>query len=485
MFDSKRNLGKALTFDDITLVPRRSEIVPTAVETTVHLTRKLILHIPLISAAMDTVTESKMAIAMARLGGLGIIHKNLTISQQSDEVDKVKRSESGIISDPITIAPEEPLKTAVLLMDKYHISGIPVIQDKVLVGILTNRDLRFEKNFNQPIAKVMTRKNLITAPVGTTLRQAEKIFKRYKIEKLPLVDKDFRLKGLITIKDLRKIMEYPQATKDSRGRLMVGAAVGAMEEMERVEALIAAGVDVLVVDSAHGHSKNVIKKIQQIKAKYPQMIIIGGNVVTSQAVKDLAKAGADIIKVGIGPGSICTTRVVAGIGIPQFTAILECAQAARQNKVTIIADGGIKYSGDITKAIAAGAEAVMLGSLLAGTDESPGEKEYYRGKAYKNYRGMGSIGAMRRGSSERYFQEQQSKLVPEGIEGRVVYKGSLSEVVFQLIGGLKSGMGYCGCKNIKELQTKTKFREITNAGLKESHPHNVQIIKEAPNYYGF
>ena len=477
-----RILGRAFTFDDVTLVPRKSEIVPSEVKTVTQLTKRIKLDIPLLSAAMDTVTEAKMAVAMARNGGIGIIHKNLSIEEQVLKVDRVKRSENGVIDDPITIGPKEKLSVAMDIMGKYHISGLPVTQNGKLVGILTNRDLRFEDNFEQLIDKVMTSKNLITAPIGTTLKQAKKIFQKYKIEKLPLVDKNNLLKGLITIKDLQKVIDYPNATKDNRGRLMVGAAVGAAEKMDRVDALVKAGVDVIVVDSAHGHSRNVIEKVKLIKNKYPQMEIIAGNVATAEATEDLIKAGADAVKIGMGPGSICTTRIIAGIGIPQFSAVMECAKIAKKYKVPIIADGGIKFSGDITKAIAAGASSIMIGSLFAGTEESPGEKEFFDGKAYKSYRGMGSIAAMDKGSKDRYFQEGQVKLVPEGIEGRVIYKGAVADVIFQLIGGLRAGMGYCGCKNILDLQTKTSFREVTNAGLKESHPHNVQILKEAPNY---
>ena len=479
---TKRVIGKALTFDDVTLVPRKSEIVPSMVETSTQLTKKIKLSIPLLSAAMDTVTETRMAVAMARNGGIGIIHKNLSIEEQVLKVDRVKRSENGVIDDPITIGPKEKLSVALDIMKKYHISGLPVTEGQKLVGILTNRDLRFEDNFEQLIEKIMTSKNLITAPIGTTLKQAKKMFQKYKIEKLPLVDKKFNIKGLITIKDLQKVIDYPNATKDSKGRLMVGAAVGAAESINRVDALVKVGVDVIVVDSAHGHSKNVIEKIKLVKNKYPSVQVIAGNVATAKATEDLIKAGADAVKVGMGPGSICTTRIIAGIGIPQFSAVLECAQMAKKYKIPIIADGGIKYSGDITKAIAIGASTVMIGSLFAGTEESPGEKEFFDGKAYKSYRGMGSIAAMNKGSKDRYFQEGQAKLVPEGIEGRVIYKGPVAEVIFQLIGGLKSGMGYCGCENIEELQTKTNFMEVTNAGLKESHPHDVQILKEAPNY---
>jgi len=482
MKNKTRNLGKALTFDDITLVPSKSIIVPSEVSTATHLTKKITLHVPLLSAAMDTVTEARMAIAMARQGGVGILHKNSSIEDQAREVDRVKRSENGIIDDPITVGPKESVRAAVALMAQYHISGIPITDDGKLVGILTNRDLRFEDNYDQMVEEVMTKKNLVTAPVGTTLEQARDLFKKCKVEKLPLVDDNFNLKGLITIKDLQKVIDYPNATKDNRGRLIVGAAVGASEDMARVDALVKNGVDIVVVDSAHGHSKNVLEKITRIKRKYPNLAVIGGNIATAAAAKDLIEAGADAIKVGMGPGSICTTRIVAGIGIPQFTAVLECAEMAKKYNIPVIADGGIKYSGDITKAIAAGASVVMIGSLFAGTEESPGEKEYFQGKAYKDYRGMGSLAAMNKGSKDRYFQEGQEKLVPEGIEGRVIYKGSLSDVIFQLLGGLKAGMGYCGCKTIEDLQTKAEYMEVSTAGLKESHPHDVQITKEAPNY---
>lgn len=480
--ESDRFLGEALTFDDVLLVPAKSEVIPGEVSTVTRLTRQIILNIPLISAAMDTVTEARLAIAIAREGGMGIIHKNMTIERQAAEVDKVKRSEHGIITDPVFLSPENTINDALRIMEHYRISGVPITSGGKLVGILTNRDLRFETNFEQPIKNVMTRENLVTAPVGTTLEQAKAILQKHKIEKLPLVDKDFNLKGLITIKDIQKAVQYPNSAKDSKGRLRVGAAVGISGTVERAGALIDAGVDLLVLDSAHGHSKNVINSVKLLKKNFPHVEVMAGNVATAEGTIDLIEAGADAVKVGIGPGSICTTRVVSGIGVPQITAVINCARAAARYGVPIISDGGIKYSGDITKAIAAGANAVMLGSLLAGTEESPGEIEIYQGRSFKVYRGMGSVSAMKEGSKDRYFQEDQRKLVPEGIEGRVAYKGSLSETVFQLVGGLKAGMGYCGCRTIEELRTKPKFIRITAAGLRESHPHDVQITKEAPNY---
>lgn len=472
-----------LTFDDVLLVPARSEVLPRDVDTTTYLTRDIKLNIPLMSAGMDTVTESRMAIAMAREGGIGVIHKNMPIERQALEVDRVKRSEHGVISDPIYLSPESPISEALLLMERYRISGVPVTENGKLVGILTNRDLRFEKDFSQQVGKVMTRDNLITAPVGTTLEQAKEILQRHKVEKLPIVDEDFNLRGLITIKDIEKARQYPNSAKDKRGRLLVAAAVGVSADTgERTDALVRAGVDVIVVDTAHGHSKGVLETVARIKKKYPEVALVAGNVATAEGTRDLIKAGADAVKVGIGPGSICTTRVVAGAGVPQITAIYECAQEAAKYNIPIIGDGGIKYSGDITKAIAAGADVVMLGSLLAGTEESPGEIEMYQGRSYKVYRGMGSLGAMKEGSRDRYFQEDQKKLVPEGVEGRVPYRGPLAETIFQLIGGLRSGMGYCGAATIQELKTKTTFMRITPAGLRESHPHDVVITKEAPNY---
>ncbi|MEW8977682.1 MAG: IMP dehydrogenase [Symbiobacterium sp.] len=476
---------EALTFDDVLLVPARSEVLPRDVDVSTRLTRKIRLNIPLVSAAMDTVTEARMAIAMAREGGIGIIHKSMSIERQAEEVDKVKRSEHGIIVDPVYVHPDDMIDVALQLMARYRISGTPVVERGThrLVGILTNRDLRFEDNWHQPVGNVMTRENLITAPVGTTLEQAREILRHHKVEKLPLVDEHGVLKGLITIKDIEKAKKYPNSAKDERGRLLCGAAIGvAPDVMERAGALVDAGVDVLVLDSAHGHSAGIIDVLRRVKANFPNVQVIAGNVATPEGTRDLIEAGADAVKVGIGPGSICTTRVVAGIGVPQITAIYESAKAADEYDVPIIADGGIKYSGDITKAIAAGASTVMIGSLFAGTDESPGDMEIYQGRSYKVYRGMGSIGAMKEGSGDRYFQADAPKLVPEGIEGRVPYRGPLSEMVYQLVGGLRAGMGYCGCRTIEELRKNGKFRRITAAGLRESHPHDVQITKEAPNY---
>lgn len=474
-----------LTFDDVLIIPSASEVLPKDVNTCTNLTKSIKLNIPLMSAGMDTVTESRLAIAIAREGGIGVIHKNMSIDRQALEVDRVKRSEHGVITDPIFLEPDNLVKEALVLMERYRISGVPITVNGKLVGILTNRDLRFEQDFSKYISEVMTRENLITAPVGTTMEQAKKILQRYKVEKLPIVDDDFNLKGLITIKDIEKARQYPNSAKDKGGRLMVAAAVGvAFDTKERVEALVKASVDAIVIDSAHGHSRNIMNTVTKIKEKYPEVAVIAGNVATAEGAKDVIEAGADAIKVGIGPGSICTTRVVAGIGVPQITAIYDCAQVAAGYDIPVIADGGIKYSGDITKAIAAGADVVMLGSLLAGTEESPGDIEIYQGRSFKVYRGMGSLGAMKGGSKERYFQEstENEKLVPEGVEGRVPFKGSLSETVYQLIGGLRSGMGYSGCCNIVELKTKTKFMRCTPAGLKESHPHDVMITKEAPNY---
>ena len=474
---------EGLTFDDVLLMPGRSEVIPRDVEVSTHLTRKIKLEIPIMSAGMDTVTESKMAIAMAREGGIGIIHKNMTIEQQARLVDRVKRSEHGVITDPFFLSPDNSIQEALNIMEHYHISGVPITVGRKLVGILTNRDLRFETNFSQPIDNVMTKDHLITAPVDTTMQEAMQILRKYKIEKLPLVDDEFNLMGLITIKDIEKTVKYPRAAKDLKGRLVVGAAVGVTKDtMERVKALKEAGADVIVVDTAHGHSLGVIKMVGYIKEKFPEVEVIAGNVATAEATEELIKAGADAIKVGIGPGSICTTRVVAGIGVPQITAVVDCSEVGRKYNIPIIADGGIKYSGDITKAIAAGADVVMLGNLLAGTEESPGEAIILQGRSYKVYRGMGSMGAMIQGSSDRYFQEASDKLVPEGIEGRIPYKGYVSETVFQLIGGLRAGMGYCGVRTIEELKTNTKFIRITNAGLVESHPHDISITKEAPNY---
>ncbi|MGB9730948.1 MULTISPECIES: IMP dehydrogenase [Calditerrivibrio] len=480
-------IKEALTFDDVLLVPAKSDVLPHEVNTKTMLTKTISLNIPIVSAAMDTVTEAKMAIAIAQEGGIGFIHKNMTIAEQAEEVDKVKRSESGMIVDPITIESGSTVEDALKLMAKYKISGIPVIKNNRLVGILTNRDLRFVDKYNEPIDNYMTKENLVTVPVGTCLEEAKKHLQEHRIEKLLVVDDNYNLKGLITIKDINKKLKYPYATKDKLGRLMVGAAVGTgIDTMERVAALVEKGVDVIVVDTAHGHSKKVLETVEKIRSKYNDLQIVAGNVATYEAVIDLAKAGADCVKVGIGPGSICTTRVVAGVGVPQITAIMDCAEAAAKAGVTIIADGGIKYSGDIVKAIAAGANAVMIGSLLAGTTESPGEIELYQGRSYKVYRGMGSVGAMKKGSKDRYFQgevEMESKFVPEGIEGRVHYKGDLSHTIYQLVGGLKSGMGYTGCATIEELMKKAKFVKITNAGLRESHVHDVIITKEAPNYW--
>ncbi len=475
---------EGFTFDDVLLRPGKSDVLPREADVSTRLTKRLRLNIPVLSAGMDTVTESKMAIAMAREGGIGIIHKNMSISLQAEEVDKVKRSESGVITDPVYLTPEHPVYDAEAIMAKYKISGVPIVDEyKHLVGILTNRDLRFEKNFSRVIGEVMTKDNLVTAPVGTTLEQAKEILQVHKVEKLPIVDDHGVLFGLITIKDIEKAKQYPNAAKDMHGRLLVGAAVTVSHDtFDRTSKLIEAGVDVLVVDTAHGHSMGVIDTVKKLRELYPEMDIIAGNVATGEATQDLIEAGADAVKVGIGPGSICTTRVVAGIGVPQISAIYECASVAKAYGVPIIADGGIKYSGDITKAIAAGADTVMIGSLLAGTEESPGEMEIFQGRRFKVYRGMGSIAAMKSGSSDRYFQEQNKKLVPEGIEGRVAYRGSLSEIIFQLIGGLRAGMGYCGSRTLEDLQNNTQFIRITNAGLRESHPHDVHITKEAPNY---
>nr|WP_176720502.1 IMP dehydrogenase [Desulfuribacillus stibiiarsenatis] len=475
---------EGLTFDDVLLIPAKSEILPRDVSVTTNLTKKIKLNIPLMSAGMDTVTTSKLAIAIAREGGIGIVHKNMSVEQQAEEVDRVKRSESGIITNPIYLQRHNFVYEAEELMSKYRISGIPIVDDEVkLVGIITNRDLRFVKNYNRPIDEVMTKEVLVTAPVGTTLGQAQDILQEHKIEKLPLVDENNKLKGLITIKDIEKARQYPHAAKDESGRLLVGAAVGVSKDLEeRVEALVKAHVDCIVIDTAHGHSRGVIETVSRIRGMYPDLNIIAGNVATGAATRELIVAGADAIKVGIGPGSICTTRVIAGIGVPQITAVYDCAKVAKEYGVPIIADGGIKYSGDITKAIAAGANVVMMGSLFAGTDESPGETIIYQGRSYKVYRGMGSIGAMKEGSKDRYFQENEQKLVPEGIEGRVPYKGPLADTIYQLVGGLRAGMGYCGTPTIEKLHTDGKFIRITNAGLIESHPHDIHITKEAPNY---
>lgn len=477
----------ALTFDDVLLVPGKSDVLPREVDTATRFTREVRLNIPLASAGMDTVTEARMAIAVAREGGIGVIHKNMSIDRQASEVDKVKRSEHGVISDPFYLSPRHEVRDAMEMMARYHISGVPIVDGSRLVGILTNRDVRFEENVRRPIAEVMTAEGLVTAPVGTTLAEAKEIMARHKIEKLPLVDEHFRLRGLITIKDIEKAKKYPSAAKDARGRLLAAAAVGiAPDALERVEALLAAGADVIVLDSAHGHSRNVLTLLAEIKRAFPDAQVVAGNVATAEGARDLIQQGADAVKVGLGPGSICTTRVVAGIGVPQITAIADCAEECGRAGVPLIADGGIKYSGDITKAIAAGADSVMIGSLFAGTEESPGEMEIYQGRSFKVYRGMGSIGAMRAGARDRYFQDHElpeTKLVPEGIEGRVPYRGPLADTVFQLVGGLRAGMGYCGCRTIAELKTQTRFVRISPAGLRESHPHDVTITKEAPNYW--
>ena len=478
-----RIVKEALTFDDVLLIPQASEVLPADVDLRTKLTDTVKLNLPLISAAMDTVTESRMAIAMAREGGLGIIHKNMSIEEQAAHVDRVKRSEHGVITDPFFLAPDNLVRDAIALMEKYRISGVPITKEGKLVGILTNRDLRFESNFDQPISNVMTKDGLITAPVGTSLADAQKILGKHRIEKLPIVDEKGYLKGLITIKDIEKSIQYPNSARDENGRLLVGAAVGtAANTMERIAALIEAKADIIAIDTAHGHSAGVLKKVEEIKSKYPNVPLIAGNVATAAATEALIKSGADVVKVGIGPGSICTTRIVAGIGVPQLTAVMDCAEMADKYGKRVIADGGIKYSGDIVKALAAGGSAVMVGSLLAGTFESPGEVELYQGRSYKVYRGMGSLGAMAAGSNDRYFQEGQKKYVPEGVEGRVPYRGSVAEVIYQMKGGLRAGMGYCGKANIEALRTDSEFVRITNASLVESHPHDISISKEAPNY---
>ncbi|MBR2617111.1 MAG: IMP dehydrogenase [Clostridia bacterium] len=474
---------EGLTFDDVLLIPAASDVTPNMVDVCTQLTPNLKLNIPMISAAMDTVTESRLAIAMAREGGMGIIHKNMSIERQAEEVDRVKRSEHGVITDPFHLSPSHLVSEALKLMEHYRISGVPVTENGKLVGILTNRDLRFETNYNQPIYNLMTKENLVTAPVGTSLEDAKRLLAKHRIEKLPLVDSEGNLKGLITIKDIEKAIQYPNSAKDSNGRLLVGAAVGfGHDTFERLEALVNARVDAIVMDSAHGHSKGVIDKVAETKKRYPNLTVIAGNVATAEATKALIDAGADVVKVGIGPGSICTTRVVAGIGVPQMTAVMDCAEMADKMGKRIIADGGIKYSGDIAKAIGGGASAVMLGSLLAGTSESPGEIEIYQGRSFKVYRGMGSLGAMAMGSKDRYFQEDAKKLVPEGVEGRVPYRGTVAEILFQLIGGIRAGMGYCGAKTIEDLRKNAKFVKISSASLIESHPHDISITKEAPNY---
>ncbi|WP_210367922.1 IMP dehydrogenase [Bacillus sp. REN3] len=477
---------EGLTFDDVLLIPAKSEVLPRDVSLKVNLTETLKLNIPIISAGMDTVTEAELAISIARQGGLGIIHKNMSIEQQADQVDKVKRSESGVITDPFFLTPEHQVFDAEHLMSKYRISGVPIVNnedEQKLVGIITNRDMRFIQDFSIKIEEVMTKTNLVTASVGTTLEEAEQILQRHKIEKLPLVNDEGVLKGLITIKDIEKVIEFPNSSKDEKGRLLCGAAVGVTADtMKRVEMLVRSHVDVIVVDTAHGHSKGVIDTVRQIRDSYPDLNIIAGNVATAEATRALFEAGADVVKVGIGPGSICTTRVVAGVGVPQITAVYDCATEARKHGKAIIADGGIKYSGDIVKALAAGGHAVMLGSLLAGVTESPGETEIFQGRRFKVYRGMGSVGAMEKGSKDRYFQEDNKKFVPEGIEGRIPYKGPLVDTIYQLVGGIRAGMGYCGTANLEELRENAQFIKMTGAGLRESHPHDVQITKESPNY---
>ena len=476
-------IGDGITFDDVLLVPQYSEVTPNMIDLTTHLTKKIQLNIPMMSAGMDTVTEHRMAIAIARQGGIGIIHKNMSIEAQAEEVDKVKRSEYGVITDPFYLSPEHTLEDANALMAKFRISGVPITEGRKLVGIITNRDLKFEEDFSRKIREVMTSKNLVTAKEGVTLAEAKKILAKARVEKLPIVDDDFNLKGLITIKDIEKQIKYPLSAKDEQGRLLCGAAVGITKNvMDRVTALVNVKVDCIVIDSAHGHSKNIITTLKEIKAAYPDLQVIVGNVATGEATKALIEAGADAVKIGIGPGSICTTRVVAGIGVPQVSAVMDCYEAAKPYGVPIIADGGIKYSGDMTKALAAGASVCMMGSMFAGCDEAPGEFELYQGRKYKVYRGMGSIAAMENGSKDRYFQTEAKKLVPEGVEGRVAYKGTVEDTIFQLVGGIRSGMGYCGAKNIKTLQETGKFVKISAASLKESHPHDIQITKEAPNY---
>lgn len=485
MWDTKFE-KEGLTFDDVLLIPGKSEVLPKDVDLTVELTKTLKLKIPILSASMDTVTESGMAISMARQGGIGIIHKNMSIEQQAEQVDKVKRSESGVITNPFFLTPEHKVYDAEHLMGKFRISGVPIVnneEDKVLVGIITNRDMRFIQDYSLLITDVMTKENLVTAPVGTTLAEAESILQKHRIEKLPLIDDHGVLKGLITIKDIEKVIEFPNSAKDQQGRLLVGAAVGVTKDtMKRVEMLVQSQVDVIVIDTAHGHSAGVQNTVREIRDRFPDLNIIAGNVATAEATRELFEAGADVVKVGIGPGSICTTRIVAGVGVPQITAIYDCATEARKHGKAIIADGGIKYSGDIAKALAAGGHAVMLGSLLAGTSESPGETEIFQGRRFKVYRGMGSEGAMEKGSKDRYFQEDAKKFVPEGIEGRLPYKGPLADTLFQLVGGIRAGMGYCGSANLQEFRDKAQFIKMTGAGLRESHPHQVQITKEAPNY---
>jgi IMP dehydrogenase len=487
MKSGKKIVGDALTFDDVLLIPNHSTVLPRETDVRTRFTKKVHLNIPLISAAMDTVTEGELAIALAREGGIGIIHKNFSIERQAGEVSLVKRSESGMIDDPIKLEPDRPVHEAIALMNKYHISGIPIVNGEKLVGILTNRDLRFVDDHDRKVDEFMTKENLVTANIGTTLEEAEKILQKHKVEKLPVVDSSGKLRGMITYKDIQKKKSFPNACKDDRGRLRVGAAVGVKSEtMERVEALAKAGVDVVIVDTAHGHSQGVINMVKILRRRFPHLQLVAGNVGTREGTVELIKAGVDAVKVGIGPGSICTTRVVAGIGIPQISAVMECSSAAAKYGIPIIADGGIKQTGDIAKAIAAGADCVMIGNLFAGVEESPGEKVLYEGRAYKTYRGMGSLEAMKAGSSDRYFQDVEDdikKLVPEGIEGRVPYRGPLSDTVYQMVGGLRAAMGYLGCKTIPELKENGKFVRITSAGLSESHPHDVDIVQEAPNYH--
>ena len=476
-------LKQGITFDDVLLIPAESNVVPGEVELGTNLTKKIKLKVPLMSSAMDTVTESRMAIAVAREGGIGIIHKNMPIAEQADNVDQVKRSENGVILNPFFLSPDHTLKDADDLMGKFRISGVPICENGKLVGIITNRDLKFQEDFSIKCREVMTSEGLITAPIGTTLEQAKSILCKHKIEKLPLVDEHGALKGLITIKDIEKAVQYPNTARDVHGRLLCGAAIGVTNDvLDRVDALVKAGVDVLVLDSAHGHSKNIIACLKKVKAAYPEIPVIAGNIATGEAAVALIEAGADAVKVGIGPGSICTTRVVAGVGVPQITAIYDVACAAKKYGIPVIADGGIKYSGDIVKAIAAGADVIMAGSIFAGCEESPGDTEIYQGRQFKVYRGMGSLGAMSKGSGDRYFQANSTKFVPEGVEGRVPYKGPVSETIYQLMGGLRAGMGYCGSKTIPDLQMNGQFVQITSASLKESHPHDIYITKEAPNY---
>ncbi|MBQ6366453.1 MAG: IMP dehydrogenase [Oscillospiraceae bacterium] len=480
----ERFVGEGLTFDDVLLVPAESNVLPADVDLRTRLTNSISLNVPVMSAAMDTVTEYRMAIAIAREGGIGVIHKNLSIDVQAEMVDMVKRSENGVITNPVFLKADNTLGDADALCRKFRISGVPIVDDNgKLIGIITNRDMKFEKDLSRPISEVMTKKNLITGIVGTTLEEAKEILQEHRIEKLPIVDEENHLRGLITIKDIEKVMKYPNSAKDAQGRLLCAAAIGVTSDvLDRAGALLNAGADVLVLDSAHGHSANIMNTVKKVKAKFPDAQLIAGNVATAEATEALIRAGADCVKVGIGPGSICTTRVVAGIGVPQLTAVLSCAEVADRYGIPVIADGGIKYSGDIVKAIAAGGRVVMMGSMLAGCEEAPGETEVYQGRQFKVYRGMGSIAAMQKGSKDRYFQEDNKKLVPEGVEGRVPFKGPVSETVYQMMGGLRSGMGYCGAHNIEELRTKSRFVRITGAGLKESHPHDIYITKEAPNY---